>query len=463
MATRIACLMLCMATPPQVEFRDSATTTLYVRTIPPGAHVLVNGTAVGESSAMMAVSPGRCTITVELEGYQPQTHRVEVVAKEVTRVVLELRRTVDREPLGPQPRKDTAPATVTLESWTTGPSIPDVAWGAAAVLGGKFYVVGGSLEHGTNVQVFDPADNRWSHAADLPRGTFCQGVVACDGQLYCLGGTVAEDNNWWGRSHDGAYRYDPIADAWSILPKMPHARSDFLTCVVGGKIYCIGGANHWPNTTAAVDVYDPRTNAWSSLADMPAGRGDPRGGTYRGRIVSVYGLINAQTTDPRIWEYDTGRGSWLPAGTASDTGFGGYGMFLFSDDQGMYFAGGRTGRRHETWISVFHRDTGNVEYLAKAPANRAAAVAGFDPLSRTIYLAAGDDPAGRVGTFEYVQVNTEQGEQPLQTGASRPADRRPEAQAGRGRHTGIHRETAGRETPRQASETGSTGKINPEE
>jgi len=95
MATQIAWLVLCLAAPPEIELRDSATTTLYVRTIPPGAQVLVDGTPLGKSNSIFIVSPGRCKITVELEGYQAETRRVEVVAEEVTRLVLELRKASD--------------------------------------------------------------------------------------------------------------------------------------------------------------------------------------------------------------------------------------------------------------------------------------------------------------------------------------------------------------------------------
>lgn len=91
MATRIAWFVLCLAPAPQIELRDAATTTLYVRTTPPGATVLLDGKPLGKSNSIFTVSPGRCKLTLELEGYQTETYRLEVVAEEVTRVVLELR------------------------------------------------------------------------------------------------------------------------------------------------------------------------------------------------------------------------------------------------------------------------------------------------------------------------------------------------------------------------------------
>ncbi len=294
--------------------------------------------------------------------------------------------------------------TIRLGTWIAGPDLPRMTWGAAAVLNGKFYIVGGQMGNGTDVQVYDPDTDRWSRAADLPEGVFEQGLAVHDGALYSLGGTTSADKNWWGIPVNTAFRYDPSANTWTRLPNLPRARSDFLTCVLAGKIYCIGGANRWPNTLSTVDVYDPSTNTWSSADDMAAGRADPRGGIYNNNIVSAWGLTTPTQTDCRIFIFDPTSGVWSQSGTTADSGFGRENLFLFSNRDGMVFAGARTGRSNETWISLFHPDTGSVEYIAKAPANRFVAVGAFDPARATIYLAGGADATGNVPVFEYVKV-----------------------------------------------------------
>lgn len=299
------------------------------------------------------------------------------------------------------------PPSIRLGKWVRGPDLPALTWGAAAVLKGKFYVVGGQLGNGTHVQVYDPAADAWSRAPDLPRGVFGQGLIAHNGYLYCFGGTVAEDKNWWGRPTEIACRYDPRSSTWTALPGMPRPRADFLIGVVGGKIYCIGGSNHWPKATNAVDVYDPVANTWSSAPDLPVRRGNPRGGTYQNDVISVWGLSTAHTTDNHILKLDPASGGWSQTGIAADSGFGETGMFLFSNRDGMYFAGLRNGRKHETWISLFRPESGLVDYVAKAPENRATAVGAFDPERSTIYLAGGSNAAGPVAAFEYVQVTAD--------------------------------------------------------
>lgn len=61
---------------------------------------------------------------------------------------------------------------------------------AAAVLGGRIYVVGGEAPEGTfaQVEIFDPAANRWTRGPDLPTTRHGLGVVEHQGRLYVLAG-----------------------------------------------------------------------------------------------------------------------------------------------------------------------------------------------------------------------------------------------------------------------------------
>ena len=67
-------------------------TRLYVRTVPPGAKVTLEGKPLGKSDAIFSVAPGTQTVLVELDGYLPEERRVEIRAEEVTRVELQLKR-----------------------------------------------------------------------------------------------------------------------------------------------------------------------------------------------------------------------------------------------------------------------------------------------------------------------------------------------------------------------------------
>ena len=81
-----------LAAEPTLEKKETPTTHLYVRTVPPGARLTLNGSPLGQSDGLFAVSPGEAAILAELDGYESQTRPVKIVAKEVTRVVLQLKK-----------------------------------------------------------------------------------------------------------------------------------------------------------------------------------------------------------------------------------------------------------------------------------------------------------------------------------------------------------------------------------
>ena len=89
------------AEPPKTgEKRD---TLLYVRTVPPGAKVLLDGKELGTSDDLFSVGPGVGRIVIELEGYQPGDKQVTIKANAVTRLELTLKRQAEAPVTGKQP------------------------------------------------------------------------------------------------------------------------------------------------------------------------------------------------------------------------------------------------------------------------------------------------------------------------------------------------------------------------
>jgi N-acetylneuraminic acid mutarotase len=200
----------------------------------------------------------------------------------------------------------------------------------AAVLGGKIYVVGGFsgnsnifVKVANEVEVYDPAANRWSNAAPLPDALHHLGMTATAGALYVTGGYMPSGepvattwvytpaNNEWRRAADmpaaraahasvaindkvyvigGAgdvstslWEYDPATDRWRTgLPAMSVAREHLAAAALDGKLYVVGG--RFPGNTTALEVYDPAANRWSRLADMPTPRGGFTAAAVGGRI-----------------------------------------------------------------------------------------------------------------------------------------------------------------------------------
>lgn len=85
------------------------------------------------------------------------------------------------------------------------------------------------------MEVYDPATDRWSRAADLP--TARSGITASEvgGRGYVFGGEGKE-----GTFHENE-TYDPARDAWQAMAPMPTGRHGLGSAVVLGHIYVISG------------------------------------------------------------------------------------------------------------------------------------------------------------------------------------------------------------------------------
>ena len=82
---------LCQAADPAPETGEKRDTLLYVRTVPTGAKVLLDGKELGTSDGVFHVEPGVGTVVVELEGHKAGKKQVTIRADGVTRVALELK------------------------------------------------------------------------------------------------------------------------------------------------------------------------------------------------------------------------------------------------------------------------------------------------------------------------------------------------------------------------------------
>ncbi len=104
-------LVVSSADPPPVELGAKAQTQLYVRTLPPGAKIVVDGNPYGISPRLLVIPSGvvKMTIEVELEGHAKQARVVEIRGGRITRVEFEMdvvRKDVERADAVPavQPR-----------------------------------------------------------------------------------------------------------------------------------------------------------------------------------------------------------------------------------------------------------------------------------------------------------------------------------------------------------------------
>ena len=73
-----------------VQTTQQAATQLYVKTVPPGATVIVDGKTVGKSNGLFDVAPGAHKLALQIEGYKPEERSIEATEDEITRIKVSL-------------------------------------------------------------------------------------------------------------------------------------------------------------------------------------------------------------------------------------------------------------------------------------------------------------------------------------------------------------------------------------
>jgi uncharacterized protein (TIGR03437 family) len=187
-------------------------------------------------------------------------------------------------------------------AWTTLAPMPAARQEVStAVLGGKIYVIAGFNGSGgntNNVYVYDPQNNLWSEAANLPIATNHNAAAVAAGKLYAFGGTS-----------NRCFVYDPQANSWSDVAPMrfQHANTAAVG-VINDKIYVAGGNGPNMNQTE-LEVYDPAANAWTQLASMSVPRNHTAGGVINGKFYVAGGRPGA-TAASALEVYDPQTNIW---------------------------------------------------------------------------------------------------------------------------------------------------------
>ena len=114
-------------------------------------------------------------------------------------------------------------------------------WGFGGVIGGKFYVTGGS----SALEVYDPATNQWTEKAPMPRRRWLGAGATLGGQLYVIGGFRDDPDGVSTISVATTSVYNPVTDTWSTRAPFLEPFIDLVASrvVFNGKprIHVVGG------------------------------------------------------------------------------------------------------------------------------------------------------------------------------------------------------------------------------
>jgi N-acetylneuraminic acid mutarotase len=129
-------------------------------------------------------------------------------------------------------------------------------------------------------QLYNPATNTWSNAANMPSGRAWHHdnqVTLADGRVLLSGGVLVPDllNAANAASIANADLYNPATNTW-LGTTMSRARTAHsATRLPDGRVVVAGGAEGLlsaPVTLDAIARFDPATNTWSDLGAMTAPR-----------------------------------------------------------------------------------------------------------------------------------------------------------------------------------------------
>ncbi len=186
--------------------------------------------------------------------------------------------------------------------WSSKASMPTPRGGAAAVeLNGAVYVLGGRRSNDvlSIVEKYDPAGNSWSKCASMPTARWHLMAAVAEGKIYAFGGIAGVGNAR--RVLDVVEVYDPAQDRWSSYPVMPIGNSNAGAAVVGSKIYLIGGriragADASGSATGKVYVCDTSTGKWETGPSLSKERTGLEACVVNGTIYAVGGASRGKST-----------------------------------------------------------------------------------------------------------------------------------------------------------------------
>jgi DNA-binding CsgD family transcriptional regulator len=175
------------------------------------------------------------------------------------------------------------------DTWTSLEPLPAPRFAqAVSSHDGKVYVFGGWDGHGyaNTTFIYDPKADRWTTGAPLPVGRGFAGAATLNDAIYVVGG-FADDHEL-----DRCDRYLPQEDRWEACAPMSVARGGLSLVPVAGRLYALGGG--WTGYLTFNERYDPAADAWSIVPTPFTGQWRGLGATHIGNDIYALGGWNGQ-------------------------------------------------------------------------------------------------------------------------------------------------------------------------
>ena len=183
----------------------------------------------------------------------------------------------------------------------------------------------------------------WELAASMSQRRSYIAAAEVGGLLYAAGGMVGET----GRPLHTFARYEPRADRWLVLPRLPVPTRAAAGAAVSGAVYVVGGTTPAGNTSATW-AFDPGRQQWKRRAPLPAPRFNHAAVALEGTLYVAGGYLKGRERR-EVFAYDPAADRWsvvarLPRPTHA------FGLVAFRGE--LWVLGGRRGESvlREVWI-----------------------------------------------------------------------------------------------------------------
>jgi N-acetylneuraminic acid mutarotase len=209
-----------------------------------------------------------------------------------------------------QPSSDVWEFDTSTMTWSRGPSLPaQRAAGGLVLVGRQLHFFGGLQADGRTdsadhwVLDLDHPDAGWIAKAPLPHPRNHLGYAALDGKIYAIGGQHRLDEQ---NGQDAAVNvYDPANDRWSNAAPLPVRRSHLhnSTVVYGGKLLCVGGSDVGAIASDQVLQYDPAADRWTLVGRLPAPRSAAVAQVVGDQLVVTTGTPTGVSPQTSTWTH----------------------------------------------------------------------------------------------------------------------------------------------------------------
>lgn len=195
---------------------------------------------------------------------------------------------------------------------TSGAFIPNYVWDAGtAVLNNMLYIAGGAgypTAFATRrLQVYDPATDTWAVRAPMASTRVGARAAVVGGRFYTMGGL-----DTLGAPLGSMEAYDPATNTWTARAPMPTPRRHMGVAVLDGKIWVVGGLDSLGAPLPTVEIYDPVANSWTTGTPLSVARQGPAVVVLNGMLYAISGDAVPAGTMPTTEAWNPVTSTWIP-------------------------------------------------------------------------------------------------------------------------------------------------------